>query len=262
MFVLLASAVPAGAQQPGPQPIEKPGDTMAFLPRFNFQLVGNALSGGDPQFTSNAHFGGAADLVDYAYGIKGRLSVVADYEAVLGVEHQLFDPNQDYYILETSASGWAGRNEIALVFHHVSRHLSDRFKDYAIAWNVLGVRFLRTFDAGDGTSVAVRAGAGHIVTHATVDYSSTADFDVTVRRALNPHVGVFAHGTGQVFTVNPEVLGRSDAQYGGRFEGGVRFDGRGGAIELFAGVEHRLDADPVAFVPLTWAIAGFRIASK
>ena len=259
LMALVAGVVPASAQQPGPQPVDTPATVPEFFPRYNFQLAANSLSGGDPRFTWDAHFGGAADLVDY---VKGRVSVVADFEAVLGSEFRAFDPNQGNYVLETSASGWAGENEIAGVFHHVSRHISDRPKRYAIAWNVLGARFLRKIDVGGGTTVAVIAGAGRIVQHADVDYEWNADVDMIVRRTLNPHVGVFAHGWGEMFTVDPAIRGRTDSQRGGRFEGGVRFDGRGGALELFAGVERRLDADPHDYLPLTWAIAGFRMVSK
>jgi hypothetical protein len=256
---LMAGAAPATAQAPGPQPVDQPASAPAFFPRYNFQLAANSLSGGDPRFTWDAHFGGAADLVDY---VKGRASVVADYEAVLGSEFRAFDPNQGLYVLETSGSWRVGETEIAGVFHHVSRHISDRPKRYAIAWNVLGARVLRHVDLGGRASVAVIAGAGRIVQHADVDYQWNADLDVAVRYRLNAHAGVFAHGSGEVFTVDPAVRGRTDSQRGGRFEGGVRFDGTGGALELFAGVERRLDADPHDYLPQTWAIAGFRMVSK
>jgi hypothetical protein len=259
MVVLAVGAAPANAQPPGPQPIDKPATAPEFFPRYNFQLAANSLSGGDPRFTWGAHFGGAADLVDY---VKGRVSVVADYEAVMGSEYRAFDPNQSIYILETSASGWAGDNEIAGVFHHVSRHISDRPKRYAIAWNVLGARLMRKVDLGGDTSVAVRAGVGRIVQHADVDYRWNADIDVTARHSVNPHTSLFAHASGELFTVDPLIRGRTDTERGGRFEAGVRLSGGGGALELFAGVERRLDADPHDYLPLTWAIAGFRMVSK
>jgi hypothetical protein len=259
MVALLTEAAPARAQQPGPPPVDAPATAPAFFPRYNFQLAANSLSGGDPRFTWDAHFGGHADLVDY---VKGRVSVVADFEAVLGSEFRAFDPNQGNYILETSASGWAGQTEIAGVFHHVSRHISDRPKRHAIAWNVLGARVLRTVNVGDRTSVAVRVGAGFVVQHADVDYQMSADIDLVVRHTVSPSVGVFAKGSGELFTVDPAIRGRMDTQRGGRFEGGVRFEGAGGALELFAGVERRLDADPHDYLPLTWAIAGFRMLSK
>jgi hypothetical protein len=256
---LLTGVSPASAQQPGPLPLDAPPTETVFFPRYNFQLAANSLSGGDPRFTWDAHFGGQADLVDY---VKGRVSVVADFEAVLGSEFRAFDPNQGNYILEASASAWAGETEIAGVFHHVSRHISDRPKRYAIAWNLLGARVMRKVSLGDRTSVAARVGAGWAVQHADVDYQFNADFDLVLRHTVSPSVGVFAHGSGELFTVDTEIRGRTGSQRSGRFEGGVRLEGRGGALELFAGVERRLDADPHDYLPLTWAIAGFRMLSK
>jgi len=260
-LLLTVGVAQATAQQPGPQPIEKTGDKAEFFPRFDFQLGGNTLSGGDPRFMSDSHFGGAADLIDYTYPFKGRITIVGDYEALLGNQFRIFDPNQSIYILEGSGSVWAGKNEIAGVFHHISRHLSDRPKNYGIAFNSLGIRYLRLFDVGGGNSVAVSGRLAKVIAKADLDYTWESEFAVTVRHAVNPHLGLFARGWGEMFTVDPLLRGRT-AQHGGRFEGGVRFDGRGGALELFAGVEHRLDADPHDYLPLTWAIAGFRMLSK
>jgi hypothetical protein len=45
-------------------------------------------------------------------------------------------------------------------------------------------------------------------------------------------------------------------------EAGVRINGRAGAIELFAGVERRVDADPIERLSRRWGIWGFRLLSK
>ena len=253
----LAWAAPAGAQQPGPQPLEGPSNSPDLLTRYDFQLSGVALAIDDQRFSWDTHFGGALDVVDYGIG---RASIVADYEAVVGDELRAFDPNQAVYTLETSCSVWAGATEIAGVFHHVSRHLSDRPKSEAIAWNVLGARVLRRFSLG-GTTLAVRAGAGRLMAHAFVDYSWTADVDVVVRRRLNERVGLYARGSGEVFGIDPASSNRN-TQKSGRIEGGVRVNGRGAAVELFAGYERRADADPFEQLPLHWALAGFRLANK
>jgi hypothetical protein len=42
-------------------------------------------------------------------------------------------------------------------------------------------------------------------------------------------------------------------------EAGVRLNGRAGAIELFAGFERRIDADPLDRQTQQWAMAGFRL---
>ena len=259
LVVSLAGACRASAQQSGPQPIDEVSPDWAFLPRANFNLVGDALSGGDPRFSWDTHFGGDADLLDYKVG---RLSIVGDYEAVVGSERKNFDVNQGLYTLEASLSGRVGRDEAALVYHHVSRHLSDRSKLEPTAWNVLEVRYLRNLDLGGDTRMAIIAGAGNVITHVDVDYTWNLHFEVAVRHPVKPYMGVFAHGWGEGFGVNPAIRHRTDPQYGGRFEGGVRFEGRAAILELFAGVEHRIDADLNYYLPFTSGVFGFRLANK
>ena len=101
-----------------------------------------------------------------------------------------------------------------------------------------------------------------IATCYTAKHETGAYLFAAMPKSWNGNLVVFAHGSGELFTVDTAIRGRTDTLYSGRFEGGVRFDGRGGALELFAGVEHRLDADPHDYLPLTWAIAGFRMVSK
>jgi hypothetical protein len=257
MLVILTWSARAGAQQPGPQPLEAPSHSPELLARYDFQLSGVALAIDDKRFLWDTHFGGALDVIDYGIG---RASIVADYEAVLGDELRAFDPNQARYTLETSCSAWAGATEIAVVLHHVSRHLSDRPNTTAIAWNVLGARVLRKLSVG-GTTLAVRAGAGRLIAHAFVDYSWTADLDVVAQRRLNGRVGVYARGSGEVFSIDAASSNRN-AQESARIEGGVRVDGRGAAMELFAGYERRADAHPFERLPLQWALAGFRLVNK
>jgi hypothetical protein len=256
---LISGARPAAAQQPGPEPVDSISPAKAeFLPRTRFQLAANTLSGGDPRFTWDSRFGGTADVLDYHYG---RLGIVGDYEAVVGSERRNFDVEQGLYILEASTSGRVGQNEFAMVFHHVSRHLSDRFKPEATAWNVFGARYLRNLDIS-GTQVAVIAGAGNVVTHVDVDYTWNLNVDVAARHQVSPRVSLYARGLAETYGVDPAIRGRTDPQHSGRFEGGVRLKGAGGVLELFAGVEHRLDADLRDYVPVTWGIMGFRLASK
>ena len=80
----------------------------------------------DKRFAWDTFWGGSIDFIDY---VNGRIGIVIDYEAVLGREFQLFDPNQGNYTLEASSSARIDDdNEVVALFHHVSRHLSDRTK--------------------------------------------------------------------------------------------------------------------------------------
>ncbi len=258
--LILPHAVPANAQQSGPQPLDGPIDHVEFFSRYDFQLAANVLSGDNgKQYRWDAHFGGEFDFFNY---VKGRATVVTDYEAVLGSELRPFDPNQGNYILEPAASWFFGDNEVAFVFHHVSRHLSDRPKTYAVAMNVIEGRYLRRFTLADGTTLAVRAGAGKLAQHSQVDYTWAMDWDVMARHRLNPRLELYGRTTGEVFGVDPAVRGRTGAQHTARVELGTRVTGVKADLELFVGAEHRLDASLIDFVPVSWAIAGFRIASK
>ena len=197
------------------------------------------------------------DLVDYGVG---RVTVLADYEIVLGSEFQPFDPNQGNYRLEASSSVRAGRVEVAGVFHHVSRHLGDRPKRGGVAWNVFGARVQGGGHSGT-TRFDLQGFAGRVIQHSFVDYTWTADLQLQARRRLNRRVDVFGRGRGEVFGVDRAVLGR-DAQTGGLVEGGVRLNGEAGAIELFAGCEKRIDAYPIERVAERWFFAGFRLVGK
>ena len=249
-WLSVALAVPAGAQQPTAPPDPGPG----FMTRYEFHLSAASLAIQDQRFSWDTRFGGELDVIDY---LVGRATILVDYEAVLGDEYRAFDPNQGNYTLETSASARIGKTEIAGVFHHMSRHLSDRAKRFPIAWNTGGVRVLRRMTAG-ATTVDLAADAGRVLQHSYIDYSWIGQIDLSVRRQLSPRVEWFAHGSAQLVGVDPS-LARRDNQRGGLVETGVRLGGRAGVIELFAGFERRVDADPLDRQPQKWGLAGFRL---
>lgn len=251
-LVLLAS-VPARAQQPSSSPPSAP----EFMSRYRFQMSAAALAVDDDRFSWDTHWGGDFDLLDY---VTGRMSFLADYQAVLGDQFQPFDPNQGTYTLAASASVRAGRTEFAGVFRHVSRHLGDRAKNFGIAYNVLAGRVMRQLVLPRGT-LDIRADAGKALQRAYVDYTWTGAVDATIRQALSSRVGVFGHVFGETYGVVPRIA-RRGLQQGGRVEGGVRVSGRGGALELFAGYERVVDADPLDRQPRRWAFAGFRLTSN
>ena len=252
----LVFAAGAHAQRPLPTPTT-PAASPDFLPHANFHLSADALQVDDPRFTWDTHFGGDVDVVDY---VVGRVNGLADYEAILGNEFRLFDPNQGNYTLEFSASARVRQTEIAAVFHHQSRHLGDRFKRFAIAWNVVGVRVLRHIDLS-GSTLDVQGGVGNVIEHAYVDYGWTGNLDLVVRRPINSRAGVFAHGSGVMYGIDPALSSRK-TQTEGRFEVGLRVNGQAAAVEVFAGFERRIDADPVDGLVQRWALAGFRVVSR
>jgi hypothetical protein len=72
---------------------------------------------------------------------------------------------------------------------------------------------------------------------------------------------VCGHATGQLFAVD-EKVGLRGPQGGGRIDAGIRLNGRGGVMEIFAGYEKRVDAFPLDRVPQRWGIAGLRLLSR
>src|SRR5262249_38236395 len=147
----LGSIANAGAQQQ--QAVVSPApDHGEFFARSDFHLnaawlgTASSMTTGpdvvkDQRFEWDTFWGGTIDVIDY---VAGRLGVVIDYEAVLGGEFQPFDPNQGNYTLEANGSARLGPNtELVAIFHHVSRHLSDRAKTRnPVAYNELGSRLL------------------------------------------------------------------------------------------------------------------------
>jgi hypothetical protein len=100
-----------------------------------------------------------------------------------------------------------------------------------------------------------------VVQHSFVDYTWIGSLELQVRHDVTPQVGVFAHATGQLYGVDMLAAGRS-RQRGGMAEAGIRLIGGAGALELFAGVERRVDAYPLDRVPKRWGLAGFRLLSR
>jgi hypothetical protein len=250
VFVL----VPAARAQ---QPLTNPPAASEFMSRFDFHLAAAGLGNDDDRFSWDTHWGGDFDLVDY---VHGRATFLVDYQALLGNEFRPFDPYQSNYLLEAAGSVRLGKTEIYGVLNHVSRHLGDRFKRVAVAENSLGPRVLRRFSPGD-TTIDLRADMRKVIARAFMDYDWIGAIDVTVRRPLQGRASVYGRGFGETYLVDKAIAGR-DRQDGGRLEAGVRLQGTGGAMDLFAGYERVVDADPLDRTARRWAFAGFRLVGK
>lgn len=241
------------------QPLDAPPSGAAFMPRFDWRMSAAALaSGGDQRFAWDTHWAGDFDLFSWK---RGRATFLADYQAGLGSEFRPFDTYQNNYLLEASGSVFVGKTEIAAVLHHISRHLGDRPKRQAVAENALGPRLMHRFTRGQ-TAVDIRVNVHKIIQKAYVDYTWMNDANVVVRRQLNPHATLYGRGYGQLIAIDKTIAGR-DHQRGGRVEGGVRLSGNAAAaIELFAGYEQVIDADPLDRMTRRWAFAGFRLLGR
>lgn len=256
-FLVVAAVIglcvpPAFAQQP----LAVVPATTEFLSRYDFHLSAAALANEDPRFSWDTHFGGDVDVVDY---VLGRTSAFLDYEAILGNELRPFDPNQGNYQLELSTSYRLKRFEVAGLFNHISRHLSDRAKEFPIAWNILGIRVLKQTTTKQAV-IDLMADFGGTTQRVNVDYEWSGNATVAVRRQISPRLGVYARGEGHVMWVSPD-MGR-DTQSGGEVEGGVRLHGSDGVAEFFVGYESRFDAHQLDFEPKQWFMVGFRVLRR
>ena len=263
---LFAFAAVAAAQ--APQPIVVPAPAAPeFLTRYDFHMSATSLltSVGTPaprvpdeRFSWDTHFGGSFDIADL---VVARLGVVADYQAVLGSEYRPFDPNQSSYTIEGFISARINADtEVAGIFHHVSRHLSDRPKPFAVAYNEIGGRVMRHVTLAAAT-IDVDLEGGRATQHSYVDYTWLGEMHVLVRHPISPRLGVFGHGSGRLFAVD-ETLAHRGTQAGGLIEAGLRVTGRAGVLEIFAGYEKRVDADPLDRLSQRWGLAGFRLLSR
>jgi hypothetical protein len=231
-------------------------DTRGFFPRAAFHMAAEHLWDDDPRFVWDADFGGELDIVDYGVG---RFTFEANYGVVLGEEIRVFDPNQGNYILAGLVSARAGKTEVAAELYHQSRHLADRPKEEAVDWNMLGGRVQRRFSYDQATFDA-RADLRGVYMKTTVDYSWEIDAAVRSDVKLRRSVGLLAMFDLRYLGVDGS-RGRGN-QTGYRAEGGVRFEGRAGAIELFLAGERRIDPYPLEAGIAQWASAGFRLLSR
>jgi len=227
-----------------------------FIPRYDFHLSAERLSQDDPRFAWDANFGGQIDFVDYGFG---RIQFGANYEAVLGTEFRNFDPNQGAYRLDLATSARAHGNEFAATLRHTSRHLSDRFKRNAVDWNMVGVNVGHDVRRG-ALLVRPHADLLGVILKSYVDYRWEANAGVDVRIPVHSHVAVISGGNVRFVGVDGTL--NRETQTGGRFEGGLRFDGEKGAIELIVAGERRIDAYPLDTAALSWVSAGFRFVSR
>ena len=251
--LIVAAAAPVFAQQP----LADPPTTPQFLSRFDFYMWANALGSDDQRFAWDTHWVGDFDFIDY---VDGRLTFLADYQALLGEEFRPFDPYQSNYYLAVSGSVRRGADEFAFVVHHVSRHLGDRPKRDSVAMNALLGRYLRRLEL-DGATLDVKADFGPVVERAWIDYTWIGNGELVLRRAVSNTVGMYGRVFGQTIWVDESIAGRGQ-QWGARLEAGVRLAGSAGSIELFAGFERMIDADPLDRMTRQWAFAGFRLTGR
>jgi hypothetical protein len=92
------------------------------------------------------------------------------------------------------------------------------------------------------------------------DYSWEAGATVRVDLPLRRGLTGMSEVSGRVMGVDGSLDRGHQSAY--RIEGGIRLDGRAGAIELFLAGEQRMDPFPIQFGSARWITAGFRVLSR
>jgi hypothetical protein len=227
-----------------------------MFPRFDIHFDGQYLVSDDPRFNWAFDLGGAFDVVDWG---RGRATFTANYEAMAGEQFRRFDVNQGNYLLEGAATFRLRHVEVAAVWHHVSRHLSDRPKRFPIDWNMIAGRVAGNWSRGT-VAATWQTNVRKTVTNAYVDYDWEFESAATMRAPFTPRYGATAAANVRVIGVDGS-RGRG-TQVAGRVEAGVRLTGGVAAAELFVGVERRVDPYPLEFGTANWFLAGLRLLSR
>ena len=230
--------------------------TVDILTHAAYRVSADHLTSDDERFNWDARFGGDIDLVDYG---SGRVNFLADYQVILGEQRRSFDPNQGNYLLAGSVSHRFAGLEAAAVFHHESRHLSDREKEQAVDWNMLGGRVLKVVPVRRG-HIDTQADLRWVIKKSYVDYDSEFAGEARAVLPIDQRFSAIADGSLRFLGVD----GSQDrgTQTGFRVEGGIRIEGRGAAVELFVAGERRVDPYPLEFGTAQWLTAGFRLLGR
>jgi len=254
----LPSAAPA--QTSSSMSMSRPtSPEVGFLTSYRFHLNALRLLSSDETFVWDTDIGADLDLFDFR-SIRGNVLTV--FEGIVGEEIRPIDPNQVNYIIDLSVWWRPGEKlgELGATFHHVSRHLSDRDKTLAIAWNLLGLQYVYRSQFGRWDLDFGGRGLWKLQ-RSFVDYAGEIGGYVDLAHPLAQRVSLMFGGEVTVVPVT-QVLRNRDTLMGSKIEAGLRFHGGRGVGELFVARERRIDADPFDVNPTTFTMVGFRFLSR
>jgi hypothetical protein len=254
-LAICAGAAPALAQTPAPPSDPPAAGKVVFLPRYDLHLGAEYIRSRDPLVDWEANYGGELDVIDYGHG---RTTLYANYQAILGHEPRIFDPNQGNYILGGVMTVRLSGFEIGGGFHHESRHLGDRAKDFPVDWNMVGAHIAAAGKVGRA-EMAATGDARYAIRVSFVDYDWELATNSRIAYAVSPRAALI--GSARVDVLGTDASARS-TQTGARVEGGIRFAGQKAALELFLACERRVDPYPVEFGTASWFSAGFRVVNR
>jgi hypothetical protein len=247
--LLLTAAAPLRAQ-------DEPGGPPAWPKVFSraaFSGAGDFLKGAEPQRPLDITLRGDVDLVD-----AGKVRIPFDFTFAAAFDDRLYPQHVDYSF-DFAPAVRVRAAEIAVLYHHTSRHPHDALRPQPVAWNQAGVRL---------TSAARRhrwqlRGTADTTwyldwSRGYVDYkwdlvgAGRASYDLSRRTAY------YVDGMVRILRCHPEIAGRSGA-VGARMEGGVNLGFGAGRVDAFAGWDRRIDPTPFARRVADFFVFGARI---
>ncbi len=196
----IARAQTAAEAEPEAQEEESSEESLLF-PEFGLHLMGARYAPTEPDLHWTSWIGGSVGFFRI-----GEVSVFgsAEIQTVIGDTRRVFDPSQAAYGLELGVRrrrrGWL----FEIFFHHVSRHLSDRDKEPAIDWNLLGVRALKQIPTGLGVPVRAGGSIGYATLASGVGYELVLTGRVEADLWQRVDKGVYLRMAGRFVAVEPE----------------------------------------------------------
>ncbi|MEE8128870.1 MAG: hypothetical protein V3T48_01170 [Vicinamibacterales bacterium] len=249
----IASAQSLGGPRPQTTALRSHGFVTGFKTLFGVQRIG---AGGETAFDWDLDLS-----IDFNLFVVGfaRGNVFGNFETIVGSELRAIDPNQSNFTVDLSIFFRLPRGELAVTFHHVSRHLVDRARQASVSWNMLGIAYGDRFSIGQ---LEVDAGVRSMGTllRRGVDYLGQFEAYVNIAHPITSGLSIIAGADAAIIPVRSEKFGRR-TRNGGRVEAGMRFLAGAAAVDLFAAWERRIDASSVDRDTATWAQVGLRVAA-
>jgi len=183
--------------------------------------------------------------------------LTTDFQTVLGSEKRTFDPNQVAYHLEPGLQTTVGPAQVALFFHHVSRHLVDRSTDISVSWNILGASVTAPLPGGAPGHFSASVGRATQSAHVKYRWELTASLEAEPLR--RPSGGLYVFSSARLVTTRPTEVHPRDRFLDLLVEAGIRLRRAGRGIEVYAAFERRNDALVLEAAVRERALFGLRL---